>query len=75
MRFVDTNVLLYAVGAPSADADKRLRALGLLTPGDLALSVWVLQAFHHQATRLRAARNKSATAQTRHWNIPQSKVR
>ena len=51
MRFVDTNVLLYAVSALSEDADKRLRALNLLTTGELALSVQVLQEFYHQATR------------------------
>lgn len=51
VRFVDTNVLLYAVSALSEDADKRLRALNLLTTGDLALSVQVLQEFYHQATR------------------------
>ena len=51
MRFVDTNVLLYAVSALSEDADKRLRALSLLGAEDLALSVQVLQEFYHQATR------------------------
>ena len=51
MRFVGTNVLLYAVSALSEDADKRLRTLNLLNTGDLALSVQVLQEFHHQATR------------------------
>ena len=51
VRFVDTNVLLYAVSALSEDADKRLRALNLLNTGDLALSVQVLQEFYHQATR------------------------
>ncbi len=51
MRFVDTNVLLYAVSALSEDADKRLRALSLLEAEDLALSVQVLQEFYHQATR------------------------
>ena len=51
VRFVDTNVLLYAVSALSEDVDKRLRALNLLTAGDLALSVQVLQEFYHQATR------------------------
>ena len=51
MRFVDTNVLLYAVSALSEDADKRLRALDLLDTADLALSVQVLQEFYHQATR------------------------
>ena len=51
MRFVDTNVLLYAVSALSEDAGKRLRALSLLEAEDLALSVQVLQEFYHQATR------------------------
>lgn len=50
-RFVDTNVLLYAVSALSEEADKRICALNLLTTGDLALSVQVLQEFYHQATR------------------------
>ena len=51
MRFVDTNVLLYAVSALSEDAGKRLRALSLLEAEDLALSVQVLQEFYHQSTR------------------------
>lgn len=51
MRFVDTNVLLYAVSALSEDANKRLKALELLNTNDLALSVQVLQEFYHQATR------------------------
>ena len=51
MRFVDTNVLIYAVSALSEDAYKRLRALEVLNASDLALSVQVLQEFHHQATR------------------------
>ncbi len=51
MRFVDTNVLLYAVCAHSEEADKRLRALDMLKTEDLALSVQVLQEFYHQATR------------------------
>lgn len=51
MRFVDTNVLLYAVSALSEDADKRQRAIILLDTADLALSVQVLQEFYHQATR------------------------
>ena len=42
VRFVDTNVLLYAVSALSEDVDKRLRALNLLNTGDLALSVQVM---------------------------------
>ena len=51
MRFVDTNVLLYAVSAPTEDATKRRRALELLRGSDLAVSVQVFQEFYHQATR------------------------
>ena len=51
MRFVDTNVLLYAVSSHSEDARKRLRARALLREGDLVISVQVLQEFYHQATR------------------------
>ena len=51
MRFVDTNVLLYAVSALSENAAKRRRALALLEEDDLAISVQVLQEFYHQATR------------------------
>ena len=51
MRFVDTNVLLYAVSAQEDDAEKRRRARELLTEPDLAVSVQVLQEFYSQATR------------------------
>ena len=51
MRFVDTNVLLYAASSLPEDADKRSRARALLTEPDLAVSVQVLQEFYHQATR------------------------
>ena len=51
MRFVDTNVLIYAVSAAIEDADKRRRALDVLGQRDLALSVQVLQEFYVQATR------------------------
>lgn len=51
MRFVDTNVLLYAVSALAEDARKRERALALLKEGGLAVSVQVLQEFYYQATR------------------------
>lgn len=50
-RFVDTNVLLYAVSRVSAIADKTARAVALLENGGLALSVQVLQEFYAQATR------------------------
>ncbi len=51
MRFVDTNVLLYAASRASDDAKKRGVALELLTEAELAVSVQVLQEFYHQATR------------------------
>ena len=50
MRFVDTNVLLYAVSTAPEDATKRRRALDLLREPDLAVSVQVFQEFYHQAT-------------------------
>ena len=51
MRFVDTNVLVYAVSELPEDEDKRSRALELLSSEDLAVSVQVLQEFYVQATR------------------------
>lgn len=51
MRFVDTNVLLYAVSEVPEEADKRARAREVLTEPDLAASVQVLQEFYHQATQ------------------------
>lgn len=51
MRFVDTNVLIYAVSSAPWDAAKQLTARKLLDAGGLALSVQVLQEFYHQATR------------------------
>jgi len=51
VRFVDTNILLYAVSAVSEDSAKRGHALALLEDGDLALSVQVIQEFYVQATR------------------------
>ena len=52
MRFVDTNVLLYAACALSEEANKRHRAIDLLKEGDLALSVQVIQEFYYQSTRV-----------------------
>lgn len=52
MRFVDTNVLLYAVSALPDESRKRARASEVLTETDLAVSVQVLQEFYHQATRM-----------------------
>lgn len=51
MRFVDTNVLLYAVSTAPAEAAKAARARDILEADDLALSVQVLQEFYVQATR------------------------
>ncbi len=51
MRFVDTNVLIYALSVDPAEADKRQRASGLLTRDDLVVSIQVVQEFYAQATR------------------------
>jgi predicted nucleic acid-binding protein len=54
MRFVDTNVLLYAISSHPAEAAKAERAAALLNEPDLAVSVQVLQEFYVQATRATA---------------------
>jgi predicted nucleic acid-binding protein len=51
VRFVDTNVLLYAISRDPAEQDKAKSANDILTDRDLALSVQVLQEFYVQATR------------------------
>lgn len=51
MRFVDTNVLIYAVTPAPQEEEKRRTAQDLLSRDDLALSVQVLQEFYHQVTR------------------------
>jgi predicted nucleic acid-binding protein len=51
VRFVDTNILLYAISRDPREAHKAERARGLLAERDLALSVQVLQEFYVQATR------------------------
>lgn len=51
MRFVDTNILLYAASTDPREASKSAVALQLLEATDLALSVQVLQEFYVQATR------------------------
>lgn len=51
MRFIDTNVLLYAISRDPDERDKRKRANEILGARDLALSVQVLQEFYVQATR------------------------
>jgi predicted nucleic acid-binding protein len=51
VRFVDTDVLLYAISRDAEEQDKARRANALLAARDLALSVQVLQEFYVQATR------------------------
>lgn len=51
MRFVDTNVLLYAVSTDPREQAKSAAAAEILSAGDLALSIQVLQEFFVQATR------------------------
>jgi predicted nucleic acid-binding protein len=51
MRFVDTNVLLYAASTAPEEREKKARALSILDGEDLALSVQVLQEFYVQSTR------------------------
>ena len=51
MRFVDTNVLLYAVSRSPGERTKSAAALATLESDDLTLSVQVLQEFYVQATR------------------------
>jgi predicted nucleic acid-binding protein len=51
VRFVDTNVLLYAISRDPDEAAKATRANAILTAGDVGLSVQVLQEFYVQSTR------------------------
>jgi predicted nucleic acid-binding protein len=51
VRFVDTNVLLYAISRAPEEQKKARRANELLSSRDLGLSVQVLQEFYVQATR------------------------
>jgi len=51
VRFVDTNVLLYAISRDPDERTKAARANELLSSRDLGLSVQVLQEFYIQATR------------------------
>jgi predicted nucleic acid-binding protein len=51
VRFVDTNILLYAASTAAAEATKARIARELLEAEDLGLSVQVLQEFYVQATR------------------------
>ena len=51
MRFVDSNILLYAASKNPDEQDKAGQAKDILNALDLALSVQVLQEFYAQATR------------------------
>ena len=51
MRFVDTNVLIFAISPDTEQAGKRNRSQDLRLDGDLAVSVQVLQEFYWQATQ------------------------
>ena len=51
MRFVDSNILIYAIANGSDEREKSSRALRILQDVDLAFSVQVLQEFYVQATR------------------------
>ncbi len=50
-RFVDTNVLIYAISNMAEEARKRRLAQALLDRGGWGVSVQVLQEFYVQATR------------------------
>ena len=52
VRFIDTNVLLYAISRDPEERDKAERANEILAARDLAVSVQVLQEFYVQATRI-----------------------
>lgn len=51
MRFLDTNVLLYAISSAPDEATKHEVAIALLDADDWVVSVQVLQEFYIQATR------------------------
>jgi predicted nucleic acid-binding protein len=51
VRFVDTNVLLYAISRDPSERGKAARANAILDAGDIGLSVQVLQEFYVQSTR------------------------
>ena len=52
VRFVDTNILLYATSRDPEETHKAERARDILAERELALSVQVLQEFYVQATRV-----------------------
>ena len=52
MRFIDTNILIYAASPAPGEAEKQRIAQRLLGNPDLTLSVQVLQEFYFQVTNL-----------------------
>lgn len=55
MRFVDTNILLYAVSRAVDERSKAEKALEILGSGEVGLSVQVLQEFYVQSTDAKRA--------------------
>lgn len=51
MRFLDTNILLYAISKDPAETEKAEKARTIMESRDLALSTQVIQEFYVQATR------------------------
>ena len=51
VRFVDTNILLYAISKSPEETTRAACALEILDDADCALSVQVLQEFYVQSTR------------------------
>ncbi|MGH2843837.1 MAG: PIN domain-containing protein [Solirubrobacteraceae bacterium] len=60
-RFIDTNILLYAVSVEAEEQSKRDQAVEVLQAVDLALSGQVLAEFYAQATRPSRARHLTHT--------------
>ena len=70
MRFVDTNILLYAISRDPAERLKAVRANEIIDAGDIGLSVQVLQEFYVQSTRASRAdaiRHDHATGLIESW--------
>jgi len=72
MKFIDTNILLYAISKDPAERRKTEIAIELLDSpvGELALSVQVLQEFYVQATRVTrggALSHRLAEEYVEHW--------
>jgi predicted nucleic acid-binding protein len=67
VRFVDTNVLLYAVSTAPEEAAKAATARLLLEADDLALSVQVLQEFYVEASAAAGEAPSATTRQARWW--------